>query len=193
MTHENIDTNEGGSRMSDEVNQGKSAKEAEDDLLLVTDEDDENSQENKYLLFNLGDEVYGIEILHVTDIIEMQKITEVPDMPNFIKGVINLRGKVIPVMDLRLRFGIPEREYDDRTCIIVVNIDNQAIGFIVDTVAEVHDIYEKDISPAPNFKSDSGKEQYISGLGKIGEEVKILLDVKRILGRGELESIKENI
>jgi purine-binding chemotaxis protein CheW len=179
--------------MSDREKKEQSIADAEDEMMMVADEDEENNQENKYLLFKLGDEVYGIQILYVTDIIEMQKITEVPDMPDYIKGVINLRGKVIPLMDLRLRFGLPEREYDDRTCIIVVNIDSTAIGFIVDTVSEVHDISEKDISPPPTFKSEGVKEQYISGLGKIGDEVKILLDVKKILHREELEDIKQKV
>ncbi len=177
--------------MSEQEKQIKGNRDAEDDLMMITDEEDDNSQDNKFLLFNLGDEVYGIGILYVTDIIEMQKITEVPDMPNFVKGVINLRGKVIPIIDLRLRFGLPERDYDDRTCIIVVNVDSQAIGFIVDTVAEVHDIFDKDISPAPSFRSETGKEQYIWGLGKIDDEVKILLDVRKILQKDEFKKIKE--
>ncbi|MEW5815814.1 MAG: chemotaxis protein CheW [Spirochaetota bacterium] len=174
--------------MSEETKVVGKQNDVDDDLFLLDDED-ENNQANKYLLFNLGNEVYGIGILHVTDIIEMQKITEVPDMPVYIKGVINLRGKVIPVMDLRLRFGLKPREYDDRTCIIVVNVDKTSIGLIVDTVAEVHDILPKDISPAPSFKSESGREQYISGLGKIDEEVKILLDVQKILYREDLSNI----
>lgn len=178
--------------MSEETKTAKN--QAEDDaMMIVDDDDDDNTQENKYLLFNLGDEVYGINIGHVTGIEEMQKITEVPDMPAYIRGVINLRGKVIPVMDLRLRFGMEAREYDDRTCIIIVNIDSSSIGFIVDTVAEVHDIYAKDIEPAPNFKSATGKEQYISGLGKIGDEVKILLDVKKILQKEDIEAIQQKM
>lgn len=177
--------------MSDEIKSGK--QQSEEDELMMVDDDDENTQENKYLLFNLGNEVYGINIGHVTGIEEMQKITDVPDMPDYIRGVINLRGNVIPVMDLRLRFGMEAREYDDRTCIIIVNIGGNSIGFIVDTVAEVHDIYAKDIEPAPNFKSAAGKEQYISGLGKIGEEVKILLDVRKILHKEDLESIQQNM
>lgn len=175
----------------DEISVG-SKREAEDDMFLVDDED-ENTQENKYLLFNIGEEVYGIGILHVTDIIEMQKITKVPDMPNYIKGVINLRGKVIPVMSLRLRFGLEDRPYDDRTCVIVVTIENTSIGFIVDTVAEVQDILPKNISPPPAFKSSTLREKYISGLGKVNEEVKILLDVNKILFKEEILAIKDNI
>jgi len=165
-------------------------RDAEDDMY---DDEEENTQENKYLLFNIGDETYGIGILHVTDIIEMQKITKVPDMPDYIKGVINLRGKVIPVMSLRLRFGLPDRDYDDRTCIIVVSIDNTSVGFIVDTVAEVQDIPDKNISPPPSFRAKALKEQYISGLGKVGEDVKILLDVNRILFKEDIQVIKDNM
>jgi len=106
--------------------------------------------------------------------------------------VINLRGKVIPVMDLRLRFGMDPRDYDDRTCIIIVNVDNTSIGFIVDTVSEVKDIRESDIDPPPSFKKHSTRDRYISGLGKVDDEVRILLDVKKILEQDEelnLESI----
>jgi purine-binding chemotaxis protein CheW len=177
--------------MSEEIKE-KKQQDVEDDMFLV-DEEDESTQENKYLLFNLGDEVYGIGIQHVIGIEEMQKITEVPDMPDYIKGVINLRGKVIPVMDLRLRFGMEERDYDDRTCIIIVNIENTSIGFIVDTVAEVHDIMQKDIEPAPHFKTKTGHEQYISGLGKIGEEVKILLNIEKILYKEDIENLASKV
>jgi purine-binding chemotaxis protein CheW len=158
----------------------KLRKDDEEELFLVDDED-ESFQENKYLLFNTGNEIYGINIMIVTDIIELQKITAVPDMPDYIKGVINLRGKVIPVMDLRLRFGMDAREYDDRTCIIIVNVESSSIGIIVDTVAEVKDILEKDIDPPPGFRKDTARDRYISGLGKVDDEVKILLDVKKIL------------
>jgi purine-binding chemotaxis protein CheW len=150
-----------------------------EDMFIEDDED--SGQADKYLLFNLGEEVYGINIAHVTEIIEMQKITDVPDMPDFIKGVINLRGRVIPVMDLRLRFRMAERDYDDRTCIIIANIDATSMGFIVDTVAEVHDIGESEIEPSPSFKETDERSNYISGLGKVGDRVTILIDVLRLL------------
>ena len=158
---------------------------------MLENEEDEVLQADKYLLFKLGNEVYGINIMTVTDIIELQKITVVPDMPEYIRGVINLRGQVIPVMDLRLRFNMEFREYDDRTCIIIVNIEDQPIGFIVDTVSEVEDIPEKNIDPAPEFKGETAREHYIAGLGKVDNEVKILLDVKKIVKQEEIESIKE--
>jgi purine-binding chemotaxis protein CheW len=153
------------------------------------DEADDEVQENKFLMCKLGNEIYGIDIRFVTDIIELQKITEVPDMPDYVQGVINLRGNVIPVIDLRLRFGMEPREYDDRTVITVVNIKDYSIGFIVDTATEVQDIPEKHIDPAPSFQDGGERNNYISGLGKIGEQVTILLDIEKLVGREEIESI----
>lgn len=149
--------------------------------LLVEDDEDVDNQSGKYLMFNLGDEEYGIDIARITAIEELPQITTIPDMPNFVKGVINLRGKIIPAVDLRLRFGIEEREYDDRTCIVIVSVDDSTIGLIVDIVSEVHEIKNNDMGPPPSFKNTSGKEQYIAGLAKIGEEVKIILDVEKII------------
>lgn len=164
----------------------EAVKQNEDDIFLVDDEDD-NQNSNKYLLFNLGNEIFGLKISSIIQIVEMQKITEVPDMPDYIRGVINQRGKVIPLMDLRVRFGMDERAYDDRNCIIIVSVHDTFVGLVVDTVAEVHDIDDASIDPSPGFKSDTLKERYISGLGKIGNEVKILLDVEKIITQDELE------
>ncbi len=150
---------------------------------------DEDVQENKFLMCKLGNEVYGIDITHVTDIIELQKITEVPDMPEYVRGVINLRGQVIPIIDLRLRFNMEAREYDDRTVITVVNIRDTSIGFIVDTATEVQDIPDKDIDPAPSFQGGEEKKKYISGLGKIEAQVIILLDMEKLIEQEEAEAI----
>ncbi|MEW6192920.1 MAG: chemotaxis protein CheW [Bacillota bacterium] len=147
---------------------------------LLEDEEGEDTQEDKFLTFILGEEEYGIEIRHVTEIIGIQSITEVPDMPAHVKGVINLRGKVVPVMDMRLRFGMPERPYDDRTCIVVINIDGQAVGLVVDRVSEVLDIPKDDIEPPPAVKRGAGS-RFIQGMGKVGAEVKILLNAERLL------------
>lgn len=151
------------------------------DEALGADDDNEDTQANKYLFFRIGKESYGIGIRHIIEIIELQRISEVPDMPGYVKGVINLRGKVIPVIDLRLRFDLEERDYDDRTCIVVTEIERVLIGFIVDTVEEVIEIPEAQVEPPPRFKSASGRERYISGLGKAGESVKILLDVEKLV------------
>ncbi len=151
--------------------------------------DDEDTQKDKYLTFHVNGEDYGIDIAFVTEIIGIQKITEVPDMPIFIKGVINLRGKVIPVMDVRLRFNMEERAYDERTCIIVVDIDGTAVGLVVDEVREVADIPEAQVEPPPQ----TGKGQssrYLKGMGKLGDEVKILLNAEKLLYDEELEKLE---
>ena len=141
---------------------------------------EEDTMENKFLTFHLGPEDYGIEIRYVTEIIGVQKITDVPDMPDYIKGVINLRGKVIPVMDVRARFKLPARAYDERTCIIVVQVNGTAVGLVVDEVSEVANIARDQIEPPP--RTGRGKSsRFFSGMGKMGDEVKILLDVERLL------------
>jgi purine-binding chemotaxis protein CheW len=145
---------------------------------------EEDTLKDRYLTFRLADEDYGLEIRYVTEIMGIQKITAVPDLPPAIKGVVNLRGKVIPVMDVRSRFNLPEREYDERTCIIVVKIAEKSVGLVVDKVNEVADISENQIEPTPCV--DQNKGTYIQGLGKIGEEVKILLDVNKLLYDDEL-------
>lgn len=157
-----------------------SLKESWDAELLEDEEDDEDTQEGKFLTFVLNREEFGIEIRHVTEIIGIQNITVVPDMPLYIKGVINLRGKVVPVMDVRLRFGMEEREYDDRTCIVVICIDEQSVGLIVDRVSEVLDIPKDNIEPPPNGKRGENS-RFIQGMGKVGEQVKIILNVNQLL------------
>jgi purine-binding chemotaxis protein CheW len=150
------------------------------DLVEDDDEDGEDTQEDKYLTFVIGKEDYGIEIRFVTEIIGIQSITKVPDMPSYVKGVINLRGKVIPVMDVRLRFGVEERPYDDRTCIVVININEQPVGLIVDRVLEVLDIPGSEIEPPPRMRKGRGN-RFIQGMGKVGDQVKILLDANKLL------------
>jgi len=152
---------------------------------LDDDEEDEDTQKDKFLTFTVGKEDYGLEIYHVTEIIGIQKITEVPDMPDYVKGVINLRGKVIPIMDVRKRFKFAERAYDDRTCIVVVHINETSLGLVVDTVKEVSDIPEKDIQPPPEI-AEGNRQFFIRGLGKVEEEVKILLDAEKLLTKSEL-------
>jgi purine-binding chemotaxis protein CheW len=151
----------------------------------------EDTQEGKYLTFSMGKEEYGIEIRNVTEIIGIQNITDLPDMPNYVKGVINLRGKVIPVMDVRLRFGLVERAYDERTCIIVVNIRNAAVGLIVDSVSEVVDIAAEQIEPPPLVRAGQSS-RYVSGLGHVENTVKILLSISDLLYEGEMENMVES-
>ena len=159
------------------------------DELLTDDDDNEDTQANKYLFFRIGKESYGIGIRYVIEIIELQTISLVPDLPDYVKGVINLRGKVIPIVDLRLRFDMEERAYDNRTCIIITEVDHILVGCIVDTVEEVMEILEKNIEPPPKFKTISGKDQYISGMGKVGDAIKILIDVEKIVRDENLASV----
>ena len=147
----------------------------------------EDTLKDMYLTFRLGDEDYAVEIRYVTEIVGMQRITEVPDMPHYVKGVVNLRGQVIPVIDMRLRFNMVARSYDERTCIIVINIRSRQVGLVVDTVNEVRTIEDVNVSPPPRAVGGNGIE-YISGLGKVGEEVKILLDTSRLLFESDISA-----
>ena len=160
-------------------------KNALGDAMNLVDDEDEDTQAHKYLFFRIGKESYGIGIRHVIEIIELQTISEVPEMPVYVKGVINLRGKVIPVVDLRLRFAMPERAYDDRTCIVVTEIDTSLVGLVVDTVEEVMEIPDERIEPPPRFRSVAAKDRYILGMGKVGDSVKILIDVEKVMRDGD--------
>ena len=140
----------------------------------------EDTLKDMYLSFRLGDEDYCLEIRHVTEIVGIQKVTEVPDMPHYVKGVVNLRGQVIPVIDMRLRFNMPGRDYDERTCIVVISLRGGQVGLVVDTVNEVRSIEESNVSPPPKSGS-APSAQYIRGLGKVGDEVKIILDANKLL------------
>jgi len=166
--------------------------ERERDLLGINEADD---IENMYLTFNVRDEEYAVNIGYVTEIVGLQRISEVPDVPKYIKGVINLRGQVIPVMDMRLRFGLPWREYGDRTTVVVLELDDpstgsgQAVptGLVVDQVTDVLSIPPENIAP-PRWRSGDGQEEtVIKGLGRRDDAgsdepgVSIILDVPRLL------------
>lgn len=146
-------------------------------------------REGKYLTFSLANEEYGVGILKIKEIIGMMPITTVPQTPKFVKGVINLRGKVIPVIDLRLKFGIEKSKYSERTCIIVVDLKNRAadilIGVVVDSVSEVLNIKAEDIEDTPTFGT-SLNTAYILGMAKMEGGVKILLDIDRVLSAEEV-------
>lgn len=152
-----------------------------------------HDREGKYLTFMLADEEYGIGILKVKEIIGMMPVTSVPQTPDFVKGVINLRGKVIPVIDLRLRFGMDPSDYTERTCIIVVEIQGEAgnilIGSVVDTVSEVLNIKGKDIEDTPAFGTKL-ETDYILGMAKVEGGVKILLNIDQVLNAEEIASLE---
>jgi purine-binding chemotaxis protein CheW len=141
----------------------------------------------KYLTFKLDEEDYGVEILKVREIIGVMDITAVPRMPTYMKGVINLRGMVIPVVDLRLKFELAEIEHTEQTCIIVVDVGRE-IGIIVDTVSEVLDIDGTHIEPPPSM-GGAADTSFILGMGKVSETVKILLDIDKVLTVDELDTV----
>ena len=143
----------------------------------------------KYLTFFLGDEEYGLEILKVREIIGMMDITPVPRTPEFIRGVINLRGKVIPVVELRQKFGMETVEQTDETCIIVVQAQGVEMGIVVDRVSEVTDIATEEIQDAPSFGT-SVDTDYILGIGKSEEHVKLLLDIDQVLSPDEVDDVQ---
>ncbi len=150
-------------------------------------------KEGKYLTFSLANEEFGIGILKIREIIGMMSITTVPQTPEFVKGVVNLRGKVIPVIDLRLRFGMETVDYDERTCIIVVEIEaargSVTIGVVVDSVSEVLNIVAEDIEDTPSFGTNL-QTDYILGMAKAEGSVKILLDIDRILTNEETAALE---
>lgn len=153
-------------------------------------------KEGKYLTFSLDREEYGIGILKIKEIIGMMPITTVPQTPAFVKGVINLRGKVIPVIDLRLRFDMESKEYNERTCIIVVEIEGQngtiQIGIVVDSVSEVLNVKVDEIEETPAFGAKLNTE-YIMGMAKMEGGVKILLDIDKVLNTEEISVLENSV
>lgn len=153
-----------------------------------------DNRTGKYLAFHLGREEFAIQVLKVREIMGIQDITAVPQTPVYVKGVINLRGKVIPVVDLRLKFGLPEVEYTQRTCIIVVQIQGQGgsvslTGIVVDEVSEAVNIAASEIEDTPDF-GDGVATPYILGMAKSKGKVKILLDIDRVLSTQDLDGLK---
>lgn len=140
-------------------------------------------KKQKYVTFMSGKEYFGLKIEYVNEIIVLQEITEIPETEDYIKGLINLRGKIIPVIDVRLRFRQKPFEYNDRTCIIVINVDNTVVGLIVEKIAEVVEISEENLLPSPKIaKQDkSQQDRYVYAIGKVGNSVKLLLDPEKLL------------
>ena len=153
---------------------------------------DEDALNGKYLTFSLGEkDLFGMEIRYITEIIGIQSVTALPEMPVYIKGITNLRGKVIPVMDARLRFRKEERVYDERTCIIVLDTGEMSIGMIVDSVDEVLSLRDEDISPPPDFNKVG--RGYIKGIGKVEGNITLLLDCKKLLSDEEIIELNASL
>ena len=155
--------------------------------------DERDTQKGKYVTFKSGEEYFGLKIQYVNEIIVFQEITKIPESENYIKGLINLRGKIIPVIDVRLRFKQEPFEYTDRTCIIVVNVKNIVVGLIVEQIAEVVEIQEENIIPSPSVgKADKSQNKYVYAIGKVADQVKLLLDPDRLLNDEEITALDPN-
>ena len=149
-------------------------------------------QKGMYMTFKSGNECFGLKIQYVSEIIQFQAITAIPETEDYIKGLINLRGKVIPVIDVRLRFRQEPFEYDDRTCIIVLNVRSMLIGLIVEKIAEVVNIDEDSILPPPTIgRTDKAHSKYVYGIGKVGNSVKLLLDPDKLLNDDDLTAVEQ--
>lgn len=176
--------------MSSTENGIENAVLQEDGTTVIADEHDE--QKGKYMTFKSGREYFGLKIQYVFEIIQMQSITSIPETEDYIKGLINLRGKVIPVIDMHLRFHQEPFEYNDRTCIIVLNVNSIVVGLIVEQIAEVVEIKEEDILPPPNRgRIDLAEHKYIYGIGKVGESVKLLLDPDKLLNDTDIPAVDQ--
>lgn len=166
------------------------SKQDQDDLLDLSDDEDVNK--TKYMTFKSGNEHFGLDIQYVNEIIQIPSITAIPRTETYIKGLINLRGKIIPVIDVRLRFNQPPLKYDDRTCIIVVNVNTITVGLIVEQIAEVIEIKEENILPPPKMgRVDRTDHKFVYGIARVGNSVKLLLDPDKLLNDEDVSLIEQ--
>lgn len=160
-------------------------------------QDDDNylnfgeTNKKQFVTFSLGGEEYGIEVCHVREVRRYEGVTRIANTPEFIKGVINLRGLIVPVVDLRIKFHTGTPKYDEFTVTIIVEIGNRLIGMVVDSVSDVVDLAEEDIRPAPMFRSYLGT-QYVLGLGTVGERMIILIDIESLLSSEEMQLVESS-
>ena len=159
-------------------------------LLATVDEEElEDIRHGKYMTFQVGMDFFGIELKYVNEIIQMQPVTPIPEVEHFIKGLINLRGKIIPVIDVADRFGKESFDYNDRTCVIVIEVKGIEVGLIIENIAEVVSIDAENILPPPTVGHGSAQSKFIHGIGKIGDDVKLLLDPVKLLSDDALDFI----
>jgi purine-binding chemotaxis protein CheW len=155
-------------------------------------QDMQDAQKDKYVTFMSGKECFGLKIEYVNEIIVLQEITKVPESEEYVKGLINLRGKIIPVIDVRLRFHQEPIEYNDRTCIIVVNVQSTTVGLIVEKITEVVEINDDNLLPAPVLnREDQSHVRYVYAIGKVGDSVKLLLDPEKLINEEELGTLEK--
>ncbi|PJI08206.1 MULTISPECIES: chemotaxis protein CheW [Clostridium] len=150
---------------------------------------EEDTQKDKFLTFTIENEFYGIEIKHVIEIIVIQDISKIPELPEYIKGIINLRGKIIPVMDVRLRFKKKEKKYNDRTCIIIIELEDVFVGLIVDGVSEVVNIPDSEIVSPPEISRYNN--EYIRAIGKTNSGIKLILDCNKLLKYDDVKNLQD--
>ena len=148
----------------------------------------EETLHGRYLTFQVGNEMFGIQIRYVIEIVGLQPLTEMPEMREYIKGIINLRGKIIPVMDIRLRIGMPWRDYDDRTCIIVIDMNGISVGLVIDSVSDVLTINDDEVLKKPEMSTNDGCG-YIDSLGRKNGQVILLVDCKKLLSTDEFKEV----
>lgn len=158
-------------------------------ILDDIEELEEDTQKDKYLTFRVDNELYGIDIGMVIEIIGIQPITQVPELPDYIRGIVNLRGKIIPVIDVRMRFRKDFKDYTDRTCVIVIEIKNMSVGLIVDSVSDVLNIPEEEIVHPPDLQKDNNR--YIKSIGKSNKDIILLLECDRLLNDKEYLQIQD--
>lgn len=157
--------------------------------LMPEETGEEDTLKDRYLMFSLGDENYGIEIRYVTEIASIQKITEMPELPQYFKGILNLRGRIVPIMDARIRFGKDSVPYNDRSCIIVFSLDGMLIGLVVDSVSDVATIPERNIVDL-SIVSREFQNRFIQKVAKNGKEMKMLIDCRKLLSEEDHEDIR---
>lgn len=162
------------------------------DALERVSEEEEDTLSGRFLTFLVGKETYGIEIRFVTEIVGMQVITEMPEMPDYIKGIINLRGQIIPVMDVRLRFGKQPQEYTERTCVIVIECNRIPLGLIVDSVSEVLAIPEENIAQLPSIHAGQ-HNKFVKNIGKVESSVVLLIDCEKLMSAEEYKDLDPNL
>ena len=152
------------------------------------DEDSQDTMEDLYIIFFIDGREYGIEIRYLIEIIAFQPVTFVPNLPKYVKGVLNLRGKIIPVLDVRTRFGMPSIDYTENTCILILNFNNLSASLIVDGVKEVLKITKDNIEPSPGFE-EANVERFVDSIGKSGDTLKILINVEKFIHEKDIKEI----
>jgi purine-binding chemotaxis protein CheW len=146
---------------------------------------------SEYLSFTLGQEEYGIEILKVQEIRSYEAVTHIANSPEFIKGVVNLRGIIVPIVDMRIKFNLGKAEYDQFTVVIILNVAGRVVGMVVDSVSDVIALSPEQMKPAPDFSASTFDTQYITGLGTLDQRMLILVDIEKLMGGADMALVEQ--